>query len=129
LTMWRLLELSISWKKYVPAGSVVFGNSTAWLNVKKVSWLAGPCAPAFTDIVTIAAVMHARATLRIDFIYPPPRRTHVLRYQAESSTFERARTRPTCVMQAADEISTFGDDLMKARGHCMNDTAARGLCS
>jgi hypothetical protein len=82
-----LLGLSINWKKYVPAGNVVFGNSTAWLNVKNVSWLAGPCAPALTEIVTIAAVMHARATLRIEFIYPPPRRTHVLRIK-EPSAFE-----------------------------------------
>src|SRR5215203_83118 len=47
-------------------------------------------------MVTIAAVMHARATLRIEFIYPPPRRTHVLRCLiAESSALYRARMRPT----------------------------------
>jgi hypothetical protein len=34
LTMWRLLSLSISWKKYLPAGSVVPGSSTVWLKVK-----------------------------------------------------------------------------------------------
>jgi hypothetical protein len=39
---------------------------------------------ALTEMVSIAAVMHARATLRIEFIYPPPRRTHVLRGKAES---------------------------------------------
>src|SRR5688572_30993579 len=76
--MCRLLGLSASWKRYFPAGNVLFGSSTLWLNVKKVSWLR-VCAAAVNGSVNSALATHAKAALRIDVIYPPPRHTHVLR--------------------------------------------------
>jgi hypothetical protein len=74
-------------------------------------------------MATIAAVMHARAALRIDVIYPPPRRTHELRSTSRVVTPVKSKDDATFHAMTGRRNGSGLGEFMNAHGQDVNDAA------